>query len=169
MAARAAEADLRVTPLERAGAATGMRMTLHRRILCRVLTEANDHPHAMELRRRRQAHDPNVSSATIYRSLAHMGACGLVVKHDFGPAAAKNRARYELGGRSAHGHFIDIKTGDVQEFSLDEFIDAEAALVRRLGCVVTARRVEIFGRTAVAAKPIATQIARMPRGCTNGG
>jgi Fur family ferric uptake transcriptional regulator len=169
MAAHAGEADLRVTPLERACAAAGMRMTLHRRILCRALTEANDHPDAMELRRRCLVHDPNVSSATIYRSLAHMVAYGLVVKHDFGLAAAKSRARYELGGRLAHGHFIDIETGDVQEFSLDEFIDAEAALARRLGCVVTARRVEIFGRTTAAAKPIATRIARKTRRQANRG
>jgi Fur family ferric uptake transcriptional regulator len=140
-----------------------MRVTAHRRILCRVLLEAEDHPDALELRRRCLAYDPSVSCATIYRSLAQMVERGLVARHDFGAAGANKRARYQLPSIPGRGHFIDVETGAVQEFPLDDYARAEAKLARRLGCVVTARRVELFGRASSANISQSAQRLQSPR------
>ncbi|MFZ5915188.1 MAG: Fur family transcriptional regulator, partial [Pseudomonadota bacterium] len=45
----------------------GMRMTGQRRIIARVLQEAEDHPDVEELYRRASEQDPNISIATVYR------------------------------------------------------------------------------------------------------
>jgi Fe2+ or Zn2+ uptake regulation protein len=62
--------------LQRALRERGMRMTPQRRLVFRILWEAEDHPTAEEVFRRARRVDPGVSLATIYNileTLARMG------------------------------------------------------------------------------------------------
>ena len=47
----------------------GMRMTDQRRVVARILSAAQDHPDVEELYRRAAEIDPNISIATVYRTV----------------------------------------------------------------------------------------------------
>ena len=55
--------------LERLCRENGMRMTGQRRIIARVLSEANDHPDVEEVHKRASAQDMNISLSTVYRTV----------------------------------------------------------------------------------------------------
>lgn len=131
----------RPTPLEGACLAGGLRLTQQVRALCRMLSEANDHPDAHELHRRCRAYDQSISTATVYRALARMVKARLVLQHDFG----FGRARYELPDRYEHGHLIDLDSGEAFEFPLNLLADLEVQLSERFGYEIKMRRLEFFG------------------------
>ena len=55
--------------LEKLCVAKGMRMTEQRRVIARVLSLAEDHPDVEEIHRRAAELDPNISIATVYRTM----------------------------------------------------------------------------------------------------
>ena len=98
--------------IEKLCADRGMRMTEQRRVIARVLSNAEDHPDVEELYRRASAIDPHISIATVYRTVRLFEEAGVVEKHDFGDG----RSRYEEAGDDHHDHLIDTKSGEVIEF-----------------------------------------------------
>ena len=59
--------------IEKKCAERGLRMTDQRKVIAKVLSDANDHPDAEELYARASAIDPKISLATVYRlSLIHI-------------------------------------------------------------------------------------------------
>jgi len=80
--------------IEKLCAERGMRMTEQRRVIARVLSNAEDHPDVEELYRRASAIDPHISIATVYRTVRLFEEAGVVEKHDFGDG----RSRYEEAG-----------------------------------------------------------------------
>ena len=75
--------------IEKLCADRGMRMTEQRRVIARVLSQAEDHPDVEELYRRASAIDPHISIATVYRTVRLFEEAGVVEKHDFGKRAAQ--------------------------------------------------------------------------------
>ena len=69
----------------------GMRMTEQRRVIARVLSQADDHPDVEELHRRAHAVDPHISIATVYRTVRLFEEAGIITRHEF----RDGRARYE--------------------------------------------------------------------------
>ena len=69
----------------------GMKMTEQRRVIARVLSDSVDHPDVEELHRRAVAIDPNISIATVYRTVRLFEEANILERHDFGDG----RARYE--------------------------------------------------------------------------
>ncbi|HET7852333.1 MAG TPA: transcriptional repressor, partial [Methyloceanibacter sp.] len=55
----------RESRIERLCAERGMRMTGQRRIIAKVLSEADDHPDVEEVYRRASARDPRISLSTV--------------------------------------------------------------------------------------------------------
>jgi Fur family ferric uptake transcriptional regulator len=90
----------------------GMRMTGQRRTIAQVLSQADDHPDVEELYRRASAADPNISIATVYRTVRLFEDAGILERHDF----RDGRSRYEEVPEEHHDHLIDMKTGKVVEF-----------------------------------------------------
>ena len=109
--------------IEQLCAERGMRMTEQRRVIARVLSNAEDHPDVEELYRRASIIDPHISIATVYRTVRLFEEAGVVEKHDFGDG----RSRYEEAGDDHHDHLIDTRTGEVIEF-----FDAEIERGREL-------------------------------------
>ena len=91
-------------------------MTARRRLIARVLSEAEDHPDVEELYQRASALDASISLATVYRTVKVFESAGVVSRLDFGDG----RARYEVEPRHHHDHLIDTKTGEVIEFHNEE-------------------------------------------------
>ena len=121
--------------------AKGLRMTEQRRTIARVLEAANDHPDVEELYARASAVDPNISLATMYRTVKLFEEAGILEKLDF----RDGRARYEDAERDHHDHLIDMNSGEVIEF-VDEEIEAlQEKIAAKLGYELKGHRLELYG------------------------
>lgn len=127
--------------IEKLCAEKGMRMTEQRRVVARVLSSSADHPDVEELYRRAHEVDPNISLATVYRTMRLFEEAGVVEKHDFGAG----RARYEEASADHHDHLIDVKTGQVIEFFDPEIEKLKEAIAERLGFKLIGHKLELYG------------------------
>ena len=70
--------------LEALCAERGLKMTEQRRVIARVLSDSSDHPDVEAVHKRATAIDPNISIATVYRTVRLFEEAGILAKHDFG-------------------------------------------------------------------------------------
>jgi Fur family ferric uptake transcriptional regulator len=126
--------------LEEACIAKGMRMTDQRRIIARVLGDANDHPDTEEVYRRASAIDDRISISTVYRTVALFEDAGIVERHDF----RDGRARYEPAPDQHHDHLIDVTNGEVVEFHDAEIEALQEAIARKHGYRLVDHRLELY-------------------------
>lgn len=120
----------------------GLRMTDQRRVIAKVLSDADDHPDAEELYRRASSVDPKISLATVYRTVRLFSDAGIIETHDF----RDGRARYETADEEHHDHLIDVVTGDVIEFVDEEIEELQEKIARKLGYELVDHRLELYGR-----------------------
>ena len=128
--------------VEKKCAERGLRMTDQRRVIAKVLSEADDHPDAEELYRRAAAADPKISLATVYRTVRLFSDAGIIETHDF----RDGRARYETADEEHHDHLIDVVSGDVIEFVDPEIEELQEKIARKLGYELVDHRLELYGR-----------------------
>jgi Fur family ferric uptake transcriptional regulator len=121
--------------------AKGLRMTDQRRIVARVVGEAEDHPDVEELYARAARIDPRISLATVYRTVKLFEEAGILEKLEFGDG----RARYEDAERDHHDHLIDVNTGEVIEFVDPEIEELQEKIAARLGYRLIGHRLELLG------------------------
>jgi Fe2+/Zn2+ uptake regulation proteins len=119
----------------------GVRMTEQRRIIARVLSQADDHPDAEELHRRASAEDNRISLATVYRTVRLFEDAGIIERHDF----RDGRSRYEEAPDEHHDHLIDMNSGEVIEFFDEEIEKLQEAIARKLGYKLVDHRLELYG------------------------
>ena len=119
----------------------GLRITEQRRVIARVLSEAEDHPDVEALHARAAAIDPGISIATVYRTVRLFEEAGILARHDFGDG----RARYEAAADTHHDHLIDIESGRVIEFVDDEVELLQKRIAERLGFRLVNHRMELYG------------------------
>ncbi len=131
----------RKSKLEMLCAERGLKMTDQRRVIARVLSESSDHPDVEALHKRATAVDPNISIATVYRTVRLFEEAGILAKHDFGDG----RARYEETPSEHHDHLIDIQSGRVVEFHNDEIEDLQRRIAEKAGYRLVGHRLELFG------------------------
>ena len=121
--------------------ARGLRMTDQRRVVARVIGDADDHPDVEELYARAVRVDPRISLATVYRTVKLFEESGILEKHEFGDG----RARYEDAERDHHDHLIDVNTGQVIEFVDPEIEALQERIAARLGYRLIGHRLELLG------------------------
>ena len=121
--------------------ARGLRMTDQRRVVARVIGNAEDHPDVEELYARAVRVDPKISLATVYRTVKLFQEAGILEKHEFGDG----RARYEDAERDHHDHLIDVNTGQVIEFVDPEIEALQERIAARLGYRLIGHRLELLG------------------------
>lgn len=126
--------------IEEACLAKGMRMTDQRRVIARVLSSADDHPDVEELHRRAAAIDDNISISTVYRTVKMLEDAGIIERHDFGDG----RARYEQMPDEHHDHLIDLRSGQVIEFRSEEIEALQEQIARELGFKLRGHRLELY-------------------------
>jgi len=119
----------------------GLRITEQRRVIARVLSEAEDHPDVEKLHERSSAIDPGISIATVYRTVRLFEEAGILERHDFGDG----RARYEAAPESHHDHLIDVETGNVIEFVDPELELLQKQIAEKLGFRLVDHRMELYG------------------------
>jgi Fur family ferric uptake transcriptional regulator len=119
----------------------GMRMTDQRRVIARVLSEAEDHPDVEEVYRRSTAIDDGISIATVYRTVRLFEDAGILERHDF----RDGRSRYETVSEEHHDHLINVETGEVLEFHNDEIEKLQEEIAKKLGFKLVDHRMELYG------------------------
>jgi Fur family ferric uptake transcriptional regulator len=121
-------------------AAKGMRMTEQRRVIARVLGAADDHPDVEDLHRRCSAVDDRISISTVYRTVKLLEDAGIIERHEF----RHGRARYEQMPDSHHDHLINLRTGEVIEFTSEDIERLQAEVARKLGYRLVDHRLELY-------------------------
>lgn len=118
----------------------GLKMTGQRRVIARVVSDSQDHPDVEQLYQRASSIDPNISIATVYRTVKLFEEAGITQRHDFGDG----RARYEPASDEHHDHLIDLKTGRVIEFSNNEIEELQRKIAQKLGYKLVDHRLELY-------------------------
>lgn len=119
----------------------GLRITEQRKVIARVLSDAEDHPDVEALHLRSAAIDPGISIATVYRTVRLFEEAGILDRHDFGDG----RARYEAAPEAHHDHLIDVETGKVIEFVDPELEALQKQIAEKLGFRLVDHRMELYG------------------------
>ena len=126
--------------IEKACLEKGMRMTGQRRTIAQTISDSDDHPDVEELHRRAIRQDPNISIATVYRTVKLFEDAGILERHDF----REGRARYEEVTDEHHDHLIDMNSGDVIEFHNEEIEELQRKVARQLGYRLVDHRLELY-------------------------
>lgn len=132
--------ELATSELEQACIDKGMRMTEQRRVIARILSDAEDHPDVEEVHRRAAAHDSRISIATVYRTVRLLEDAGILERHDF----RDGRSRYEQVTEEHHDHLIDIQSGEVMEFRNEQIEKLQEIVARELGYRLVDHRLELY-------------------------
>src|SRR3990170_3645547 len=119
----------------------GLKMTEQRRVIARVLSESHDHPDVELLYQRASAIDPNISIATVYRTVRLFEEANILERHEFGDG----RARYEDAQKADHDHLIDLKSGRIIEFHNEEIEALQRKVAEKLGYRLVDHRLELYG------------------------
>lgn len=119
----------------------GLKMTEQRRIICRVLSESDDHPDVETIHRRVSEQDLRLSLATVYRTVKLLEDAGILIKHEF----EDGHARYEEATVDHHDHLVDVDSGEVIEFSNDEIERLQEAVARQFGYRLIGHRLQLYG------------------------
>lgn len=127
--------------LERLCHEKGLRMTEQRRVIARVLSDAEDHPDVETVHERASAIDARIGLATVYRTLRLFEEANILERHDFGDG----RSRYEGAQDEHHDHLIDINTGEVIEFQNTEIEALQKKVAKELGYKLADHRLELYG------------------------
>ena len=126
--------------IEQACRTLGLRMTGQRRLIARILDEADDHPDVVELHRRAALVDDRISLSTVYRTVKLLETEGIIERLDF----RDSRSRYEQATREHHDHLINLDSGDVIEFRSEEIEALQTEIARRLGYRLVSHRLELY-------------------------
>jgi Fe2+ or Zn2+ uptake regulation protein len=98
----------------------GKRLTKQRQLVLDVLRESEEHMDAEAVYARATARDPQISLATIYRTLALLKEVGLVEENRLG----EEHAHFEAAHNTPHYHFTCLKCGQVVEFDTPQVQEA---------------------------------------------
>ena len=119
----------------------GVKLTDQRKIISKVMSEANDHPNVDELYHRVSKIDSKISIATVYRTVKLFEEFGILAKHEF----KGGKARYEQLNESHHDHLIDIKSGEIIEFVDQEIEKLQKKVAEKYGYDLVDHKLELYG------------------------
>ncbi|MGH1404420.1 MAG: Fur family transcriptional regulator [Alphaproteobacteria bacterium] len=130
-----------MSDLEQRCAEAGLKMTGQRRVILKVLGQAEDHPSVEDVYERAKEIDTSISIATVYRTLSLLDELDLVIRHEF----QEGYSRYEVN-EEHHHHLVDLETGQVVEFQNDELEKLKEKIARDLGYDLIDHRLELYGK-----------------------
>ena len=119
----------------------GVKLTDQRKIIAKVMSDAQDHPDVNELYLRVSKLDNKISIATVYRTVKLFEEAGIITKHDF----KGGKARYEQTNEGHHDHLIDVNTGEIIEFVDDEIEFLQKKVAEKYGYNLVDHKLELYG------------------------
>lgn len=123
---------------------SGRRLTRQRRLVLEVLENSKEHLGAEALHDRAKALQPNISLATVHRTLQILQEMGLVEGHQFG----EGHAHFETTQGTPHYHFTCNRCGRVIEFDAPQIAEALRRLSKQQGLQVTGAHLLVTGQCA---------------------
>ncbi len=130
-----------MSELEQRCAEAGLKMTGQRRVILKVLGQAEDHPSVEDVYARAKEIDTSISIATVYRTLSLLDELDLVIRHEF----QEGYSRYELND-DHHHHLVDLETGEVVEFQNEQLEELKIQIAKDLGYELVDHRLELYGK-----------------------
>ena len=122
----------------------GRRLTSQRRLILGVLEESETHLDAESLYDRVKVRDPDVSLATVYRTLTLFREMGLVEEHGLG----EGHSHYEAARGKPHYHFVCSGCDQVIEFDTPLVAEVRRELCEREGVQITQSHLYFIGYCA---------------------
>lgn len=136
--------------------ARGLRWTNQRELIVRTALGAHDHFTADELLERCRKRDPNVSRATVYRTLSVLEAAGVVEALEAGDGAR----RFEhVINHDHHDHMVCTACGAILEFHDAQLERRQEAAARAHGFTIQRHSLRIYGTCSRC-----TEAVRVPKG-----
>jgi Fur family ferric uptake transcriptional regulator len=132
-------------------ASRGLKFTRQRELIAEVFFRSGGHLKVEDLLERAREVDPQVSLATVYRTMKLLTECGLAAPHRFGD----RHTRYEPaeGDDEHHDHLICTGCRRIVEF-YDPRIEAlQEQVAADNGFKVTSHRMELYGLCRECAAP----------------
>ena len=120
----------------------GLRLTSQRRLILDVLEQSETHLHAEAIHDRVKARDPDISLATVYRTLKVLKEVGIVQERILDRQGQKHQ--YEMAAKTHH-HFTCLECGKVIEFESSLIEQESDDLAKRLDLDVVNMRVHLDG------------------------
>jgi Fe2+ or Zn2+ uptake regulation protein len=124
--------------------ATGRRLTSQRRLILGVLEESSGHLDAEALFVQARTRDPDISLATVYRTLAVLKEMGLVEEHRLG----EEHSHYEATHGQPHYHFVCMGCGKVIEFDAPQMKGISRDVSEQEGVCITDVHLRLSGYCA---------------------
>tara|TARA_S200000501_G_C20652070_1_gene667931 strand:+ start:40 stop:471 length:432 start_codon:yes stop_codon:yes gene_type:complete len=125
----------------------GVKLTEQRKLIVKIISESkqeygeSDHPDVDELYNRVSKIDSRISIATVYRTVKLLEEAGILAKHDF----KGGKARYEAMIEGHHDHLIDVKTGEIIEFTDEEIEKLQVKIAEKYGYTLVDHKLELYG------------------------
>lgn len=128
----------------------GLKFTRQRELIADVFFKAGGHLKVEDLLERVRAIDPQVSLATVYRTMKLLTECGLASPHRFGDRIT----RYEPseGDQEHHDHLICTSCERIVEFCNERIEALQDEVAEEHGFRVTHHRMELYGVCAACAR-----------------
>jgi Fe2+ or Zn2+ uptake regulation protein len=123
---------------------SGRRLTGQRKLLLGLIEQQTGHLDAHELHRLAQEQDPEISLATVYRTLAVLRDLGLVDELHLG----EEHHHYELKRQATHHHLVCAGCSQVVEFRSALAEKLQRAIAREHDFEITEARVDLVGYCA---------------------
>ena len=119
----------------------GLKMTDQRRIVLKVIDDADDHPSVDTVHQRARTVDGTISIATVYRTLNVLDELNLVRRHEFNDKLSRFETNLDQ-----HHHVIDVDGGDVHEFRDSRLETLIESIASELGYELIDHKLELYGR-----------------------
>lgn len=126
----------------------GLKFTRQRELIAEAFFSAGGHLSVEDLLERVRAQDPQVSLATVYRTMKLLTECGLADAHRFGD----RQVLYEPseGEDEHHDHIICVDCGKIVEFFNARLEKLQDDIAAEHGFSLTQHRMELYGSCTVA-------------------
>ncbi|NJK88555.1 MAG: transcriptional repressor [Myxococcales bacterium] len=124
-------------------AKNGLKFTRQRELIADVFFKAGGHLKVEDLLERVREVDPQVSLATVYRTMKLLTECGLAEPHRF----RDGHTRYEPseGEDEHHDHLICTECGRIVEFFNSDIERLQEQIAASFGFQVHHHRMELYG------------------------
>ncbi len=120
----------------------GLKVTLPRMKVLRILEEANPHHlSAEDVYQRLKDMGEEVGLATVYRVLTQFDEAGLIVRHNF----EGGHSVYEIDQGEHHDHMVCIKCNRVEEFVDDVIEKRQQEIAQQANFQMTDHSLTIYG------------------------
>lgn len=120
---------------------SGHRISPQRLAILRVLAESSDHPTAEDVHKRLASQFPDMSLATVYKTIAVLKQCGEILELQF----SGRDNRYDAKAPAPHPHCICLACGAIADPPAPGLAALTQALAAASGYDITSHRLDFYG------------------------